>query len=125
MLGLPGLSIAASCLLDVSQRLVSGNEDLETLEEAPRLGGLGAGVAKQDIRPDLDVPEALEQSRMEGKGHEAFGRFQRAKRPEPALMVALPGALELVARSLPLVKLPLPDLPPTLQAAHLHPPRIF
>src|SRR5215467_11675085 len=125
MLGFPGLFIAANRPFDVSQRLVSGNEDLEALEEAPRLGGLGAGVAEQDIRPNPDLPEALEQSRMEGKGHEPLRGFERAERSEAPLVSAPPSALELVAWGLPLVKPSLPYLPPTLQAAHLHPPRIF
>src|SRR5215472_12402868 len=112
MLGLPGLSIAASRLLDVSQCLVSGNEDLEPLEQAPRLGGLGACVPEEDVRADSDVPEALPQGRVKGKGHEAAGRLQRAKRPIPALVAALPSPLQFVTRSLPLAKVPLPDLPP-------------
>src|SRR5215467_195334 len=118
MLGLPGLSIAANRLLNVSQRLVSGNEDLEALEEAPSLGGLRAGVAEQDIRPDPDLPEALEQGRVNGKGHEPIGCLQRAKRPVPALVAALPSPLKFITRSLPFVKLSLPDLAPTLEAAH-------
>src|SRR5215468_3568576 len=118
MLGLPGFSIAASRLLDISQRLVSGNEDLEALEESPSLGGLRADVAEQDIRPDPDVPEALEQCRMEGKGHGSTGRIQRAEGSEAAIVTALPSALQFIARSLPLVELPLPDLPPALEVSH-------
>ena len=44
-----------------------------------------------------------------------------AEGPEPALVGALPGPLELVAKSLPFVKLPLPDLSPPLEVAHLVP----
>src|SRR5215467_9884431 len=122
MLGLPGLSVAPSRLLDVSQRLVSGNEDLESLEEAPSLGGLRANVAEQDIRPDSDLPEALAQGRMEGKGHESLWGLERTEWSEAPLVGAPPGALEFVAWGLPFVKLPLPDLSPTPQAAHVHPP---
>src|SRR5262249_6358971 len=78
--------------------------------------GRGSG---QHTRTDPDVPEATKQGCVEGKGHRTIGHLQRAEWSESTLMASLPNALQLVARSLPLVKLPLSDLSPALQATHL------
>src|SRR5713101_6588350 len=59
---------------------------------------------------------------MQRKSHESRYCLDGAERPEAALLGALPDPLELVAKRLPLVKLPLPDLTPTLETAHVCPP---
>src|SRR5712692_10990090 len=104
---------------------MSGDEDLEPLEQAPQLGGLGARISDAHVCADADLLEALEQGRMEGKCQKPRGCLEAAEWSKAALMAPLPGSFEFVAQCFPLVKLPLPDLPPTLETAHVWPPEII
>jgi hypothetical protein len=98
---------------------VPETEDFESLEQASGSGCLGPGVPDPYVRPYGDARKPSKQGGMQRKSHESRYGLDGAERPEPALVGTLPGSLELVAKSLPLVKLSLPDLSPTLETAHL------
>src|SRR5215467_15099670 len=119
MLVLLRLLSAAGARPEVTDVIVLWDKDLEALEETPRPRGLRAEVADKHTCANPDVSEATEQGCVEGKGHRTIGHLQRAEWSESTLMASLPNALQLVARSLPLVKLPMSDLSLALQATHL------
>src|SRR5260370_1012643 len=118
ILGLPLSSVMTSQGFDIDDIVIVRDEYLEPLEHAPGFRGLRSSVTKEHLRADADMPEPVEQRGMQRKADEALGRHQCAQRSEAAIMAPLPCSLELVARSVPLVKLPLPYLPPALQTAH-------
>src|SRR5712691_3166189 len=111
MLGLPRGDIVAGHLGDVDAIVGAGDEDLEPLEQASCLRGLGACVPNEYVRPDADVLKPLDQRCVEGKGQEPGRGLLGTERSIPALMAPLPRTLECIAWGLPLMELPLPDLP--------------
>src|ERR1700730_10964660 len=114
MLGLPRSNGIAGLGFNVRHVVRFCDTDFEPLEQAPRLGGLGACIPNEHFRSDAHVLEPLEQGCMQGEGQKPCGCLKAPEWPKTALMAPLPGALELGARSLPFVKLPLTNLPPAL-----------
>src|SRR5437899_5952463 len=107
------------------QRVVARHVHLEVLEYPARLGGLLTRVADQHVPALSDALEAFDEGGMERKGHEARGGLEGPEGAVAAIVGPLPDPFELVARSLPLVELPLPDLAPALEASHVDPPTVF
>src|ERR1700730_4675728 len=97
MLGLPWRAVLAGQVCDVNYILMSGDKDLEPLEQAPQLGGLGARISDAHLCADADLLKALEQGRMEGECQKPRGCVEAPEWSKAALMAPLPGSFEFVA----------------------------
>src|SRR5262249_46877761 len=101
------------------QRVVARHVHLEVLEHPARLGGLLARVADQHVSALSDALQTIKEGGVEGERHQARGGLKGPQGAIAAIVGPLPHPFQLIARGLPLVKLSLPDLPPTFKTCHV------
>src|SRR5215467_3979672 len=118
-LALPRGDIVIGHVCCVDDIILACDEDLEPLEQSSCFGGLRARIPNKHVCPDADLLQPLDQRRVEREGQKPDPGLKGPEESITALMASPPRSLELLARTLPLVELPLPDLPPALETTHL------
>ena len=101
MLALAGCRTVIVLMLDIDERVVSGDEDLEPLEEASCFGGLRARIPNEHVCPNADLLQPLDQCGVEREGQKPGRGLNGPEESIPALMAPLPRPLELISPGLP------------------------